>query len=51
MKALFDKYSEEGRLDYEAFSKGIMDLDINGMVSQTNLLQTKMGTNHFTVTH
>ena len=28
-----------------------MDQDINGMVSQPNLLQTKMGTNHFKVTH
>ena len=51
MCALFDKYSECGCLDYEAFSKGIMDLDINGMVSQPNLLQTKMGSNHFKVTH
>ena len=51
MKALFDKYAEDGHLDYECFSKGIMDIDINGMVSQSNLLQTKMGTNHFKVTH
>ena len=28
-----------------------MDLDINGMVHQDNLFQTKMGTNHFKVTH
>jgi len=51
MKALFDKYAQEGTLDYESFVKEIMDLDINGMISQPNLLQTKMGTNHFKVTH
>ena len=34
MKALFDKYAEGSYLDYESFSKGIMDIDINGMVSQ-----------------
>ena len=51
MKALFDKYAVDGTLSYEEFSKAIMEIDINGMVSQINLLATKMGTNHFTVTH
>lgn len=51
LQALFDKYASEGTLDYESFVKEIMDLDINGMISQPNLLQTKMGTNHFKVTH
>jgi hypothetical protein len=51
MQAIFDKYSQEGSLDYESFVKDIMDLDINGMISQPNLLQTRMGTNHFKVTH
>lgn len=51
MKAIFDKYSEDGKLDYERFAKVLMDLDINGMISQPNLFHTKMGTNHFKVTH
>lgn len=51
MKALFEKYAQEGRIDYQSFVKEIMDLDINGMISKPNLLQTKMGTNHFKVTH
>jgi Ca2+-binding EF-hand superfamily protein len=51
LRALFSKYSHGGYLNYEEFSKAIMDIDINGMVTQPNLLQTKMGTNHFTVTH
>ena len=49
MKAIYDKYSSNGALDYEEFVKQIMDIDINGMIKQTNLFQTKMGTNHFSV--
>jgi hypothetical protein len=48
---LFNKYADSGSLDYEQFVKEIMEQDINGMISKPNLLQTKMGTNHFTVTH
>lgn len=51
MRVLFDKYAANGTLDYEQFVKEIMEIDINGMISKPNLLQTKMGTNHFTVTH
>lgn len=51
LKALFLKYSTNDVLDYETFSKAIMDIDINGMMTQPNLLSTKMGTNHFKVTH
>lgn len=51
MRVLFDKYAANGTLDYEQFVKETMEIDINGMISKPNLLQTKMGTNHFTVTH
>lgn len=51
LKALFNKYAEGGELCYQQFAKAIMDIDINGMITQANLLQTKMGTNHFKVTH
>ena len=51
MKALFCKYSEGDYLDYECFTKGIMDIDINGMIKQNNLLLSDMGTRHFKVTH
>jgi hypothetical protein len=51
MRVLFNKYGENGTLDYEQFVKDIMEIDINGMISKPNLFQTKMGTNHFTVTH
>lgn len=49
LHALFDKHSVDGRLNYEYFVKEIMDIDVSGLSSKTNLLTSKMGTNHFTV--
>ncbi len=48
--ALFQKYDADnsGCLDYEEFSKGIMNIDINGLSSKTNLFYETMGKNHFT---
>lgn len=51
LKALFDKYSNGEELNYEEFVKGIMDIDINGMISKNNLLTTNMGTHHRFVQH
>lgn len=52
IRTLFNKYDADksGHLDYEEFGKMLMDMDINGMVSQPNKLKT-LGTNYWKITH
>ena len=52
IRALFNKYDADcsGKLDYEEFSKLLMDIDISGLSSKPNLLKT-LGTNYFKITH
>lgn len=52
MKALFDKYDidRSGKIEYEEFSKMIMDIDISGLATKPNLFTQTMGKNHFTIT-
>ena len=52
IRALFQKYDldKSGRMDYEEFSKMLMNIDINGMIDKPNLLKT-LGTNYFKITH
>lgn len=52
IKTLFLKYDldKSGRLDYQEFSKMLMSIDINGMVSQPDKLKT-LGTNYWKITH
>ena len=52
IRALFNKYDVDGsgKLDYEEFSKMLMDIDISGLSSKPNLLKT-LGTNYFKISH
>lgn len=52
IRALFEKYDldNSGAIEYEEFSKAIMDIDISGLSSKPNLFTETMGKNHFTIT-
>jgi Ca2+-binding EF-hand superfamily protein len=52
IKALFNKYdvNKSGDLDYEEFSKLLMEIDISNLSTKPNMLKT-LGTNYFKITH